>query len=1036
MKYKTILGSAVLGLTIILLTMSGAVTQAQINSTSFGTNQISLDPIFIEEMKVVAGIDAAALVQITLMGDSAPAITSNTLFNNVVNWLFIASDQDNYHPYLMRRPFKAPENATLILEIEGSLGADGSLGTAIQIAILFATTYDVGLMWARADKLDNGNYLYFFTGSMENTIFNTLITEIQTDITSGFASLLDAIVISAAPVKAVVIGEGFLEGRKLPVRLVTYVDTDAIVDEGGGVYTLSTANLFGTIVTPAVGIGLKYSVIQYRFPYTINPTVISPRTDNFAPQITGKMDWVLNVPWMIPRVGMDYVVSYNIDHSEFASVPRVAVNMDYNQTMLNVDGRFQMDYVVSNTGTEDAYDIDINYALGPDFLDFLAVKPDLPALRSDVTVNPAYHQEITGTITVTFDGALFPDGVYPDLVGSQVVLILDGWYQNNTDASMVNLNSANTDIVVGGDTQIFDVAGVTGTVNTVISLSTLDANGLPDILVNQAIAFLSNVDIGAYTPANIINIFGDYEAELVAAVQAAGDDLFNLLYTIEPIFVPDLMDFGYSVREVGDIGSDAAAVSQVYLNSTIPFLAAGNSLTLSWALDNVPAKDMHFGIMGVAPVDVGASYNALQLSTIDRTGYDLMRLLFGAGDPAGGKFTYSRPISYYDPWLDIWFSGGAMFKYEDFEGFEYFGFSNGINLQIADDEAVLNVNVSLNQTSYKVGDPVTAYYSIENTGNLPAENVQLLLVHGRMGNDWQIREPDPFWYDNIGTVGVGQTYYGQADVNANSFLGIHSVYAIVYFDSDVGQTPLVDGLVDFGPGLVTVFEGAAETHQVVLSNMDWAVLLPKTQARRPAFPQPVLEIDVDVNIIIPTNAPWELELTITITNVGESATHITAIQFYNATEMDLLSKSSSKGSIINATQYGMGVVVFQGITLAPGESVVLTMRWMFLTSNGCYIPGIYIIYDSRFENELGGDEVQGNDDVQNPIMMALNGQSQDEEDWEDYGQSTQTGTSAGADVFTGGEHTRRLGSYDILLWSIGAVIVTAVAATIRKKLKK
>ncbi|MCK5305189.1 MAG: hypothetical protein KAJ72_08055, partial [Candidatus Heimdallarchaeota archaeon] len=217
MKYKTILGSTLVGFTLILLTMSGTVTQAHLSSQNISST-LDVDPIFIEEMNIIAGKDSAALVQLILLGESAPTIASNTLFSSVENWLFIASDQANYLPYLMRRPFKAADNATLILEIDGALGATGSLAKAVQIAILFSTYYDVGLFWSGADKLLNNNYLYYFTGGMENTIFNTLITEIKTDVGTGFASLLDPATVSGAPVKAVVIGEGFIEGRMLPVR--------------------------------------------------------------------------------------------------------------------------------------------------------------------------------------------------------------------------------------------------------------------------------------------------------------------------------------------------------------------------------------------------------------------------------------------------------------------------------------------------------------------------------------------------------------------------------------------------------------------------------------------------------------------------------------------------------------------------------------------------------------------------------------------------------------------------------------------------
>ncbi|MCK4972859.1 MAG: hypothetical protein KAS52_06030, partial [Candidatus Heimdallarchaeota archaeon] len=282
MKYKTILGSALVGFTLILLTMSGTVTQAHLSSQSISST-LEVDPIFIEEMNIIAGKDSAALVQLILLGESAPTIASNSLFASVENWLFIASDQANYLPYLMRRPFKAADNATLILEIDGALGATGSLAKAVQIAILFATYYDVGLFWSGADKLPNNNYQYYFTGGMENTIFNTLITEIKTDVGTGFASLLDPATVSGAPVKTVVIGEGFIEGRMLPVRGVFYVDATAIT--GTTTYTLSTDTLFGTDVVAKTGVGIIYSTLKVNFPYTINPLEIFPRTDNFAPHI-------------------------------------------------------------------------------------------------------------------------------------------------------------------------------------------------------------------------------------------------------------------------------------------------------------------------------------------------------------------------------------------------------------------------------------------------------------------------------------------------------------------------------------------------------------------------------------------------------------------------------------------------------------------------------------------------------------------------------------------------------------------------------
>ena len=1035
MRKKAILGSALLGLTFILLTMSGSISQAAISTINSNLETQAMNPVFVEEMRVTAAIDDAAVVALDLVGGDLPVLASNPLFAHVKSWGLIASDQANYADYVLRRPFKAPDNATLLLEMNGGITPEDSLVQAVQVALLFDAEYGLDLMWTRAEALPGGSYLYYFTGGMSVGIFTTLVNQIQDDVPEGLVSAIDATDVNTSPVKCILIGTLVVEDLITPIRGIYYVDTDAIT--GTTNFTLSTNNLFGEPLVPAIG-PLVYSTLKFRFPYTINPLSITPPADNFAPQITGKMDWNLNSPWMLASLGTNYEVVYNINHAELASSPRVSVNMAYDQDMLNNDGRLQMDYIVTNTGTEPATNVDISYPLGPDFLNFLATKPNLYQLRDDVTITDSYTNVIHGTVVMQFDGVLFPDVSYPDMVYEQDFLVLDEWYQNTTDMSMIDINpsTAGVDVVVKSDMITYDIAGQLGDVTTSVKL--YSPNGIPTALINFCTSYLAPIDLPASNPTNVIDTFLAYTDSIVDAAQDTADYLFNLLYTEKSIFDPDLMDFSFSSRNIGEIG-DVDYRQEIFLNTTIPYLDIGESINVSWALDNIPAKDMHFGMMGIQPINIGASYPALQLSTIDRTGYQLLQFLFGVGDAVepylGDRF--SRPLSYLERITGLWISAGARFSYNDPQGFQYYGFSNGINLQIADDEAVLNVHVSLNQTAYEVGDPVTVNYWIENTGNLPAENVVLGLYHGRMGNDWQIRDAELFWVDEIGTIDAGgEPYSSSADVLANSFLGIHPVYAVVSFVSDEGQTVGVEGKIDFAPGLVSTFTGAAETAQVILSNMDWGLVLPKTEDRRPAFPQPVIEIDVAVHFIIEEDKPWELELTITITNVGEERTHITAIQFYNATEMQLLTKSTGQGYTMNGTRLGMGVILFQGITLLPGESVVLQMRWLFLTSHGCYIPGIIVIYDSRYENELGDEGVvDTTPEVDEPLVYALDGGAQEEEEWEDYGQSTQTGSSAGADAFAGGDYTRKLGAEDVLFWSLSAIFVTAFAVKLNSKRK-
>ena len=1039
MKKKAILGSALLGLTIILLTMSGSVSQAAISQINNDYSLNLLNPVYVEEMRVTAAIDSAAVVALDLVGNIAPSISSNPAFTNVRSWGLIASDQADYADYVLRRPFKAPDNATLLLEMSGLLTPEQSLLQAVQVALLFDTTYGLNLMWTRAETLPGGNYLYYFTGGMATGIFSSLITQIKNDITDGFASAIDPAEVEASPVKCVLLGSVMVGLYETPVRGVYYVDTDAIT--GITNYTMSTDNLFGELIT-ASSHPDTHSVIKFRFPYTINPISISPPTDNFAPQITGKMDWILQTPWLTADAGDNYEVIYNINHDELVSSPRVSVNMAYDQLMLNNDGRLQMNYNVTNTGTEAATDVEISYPLGPDFVSFIESDPTMLQLRDDVTITKfGYENAIIGHILMDFEGELFSPSGYlatDDFVYDQPFIILNEWYQNNTDLSLVDIDPLNTNAEVRFDVQPYSYLGQLGDVSTTITLSS--PNGIPTSLINFCTIALAPIDLSDATPLTLLSTYESYKSALFTAANETKEYLKDLLYDERSVFDFDSIDFSIVNRTVGEVG-DVISREEKFLSTTIPYLDAGESVSLSWALDNIPAKDLTFGMMGIELIDVGKTYDAFKLSTVEQTGYNLMQYLFGVADeiiPFLGT-SISRPLSDLKIVEDLglaWVSLGARFSYSDLQGFEYYGFSNGINLQIADDEAVLNVHVSLNETAYEVGDPVTVYYTIENTGNLDAYNVKLGLYHGRMDANWQIADEELFWEDDVGTITKGANYNNSADVLANSFLGIHPVYAVVSFTSDMGQTLEDEGEIGLAPGLNSTFLGAIETNEVVVSNMDWGLVLPKTQDRRPAFPQPRIEIDVAVEFIIEEDKPWELSITITITNVGDDLTHVTAIQFYNASEMQLLHKTYTEGYTLNGTRLGIGVILFQGITLLPGESVVLGMRWLFLTSNGCYIPGIVVIYDSRYENELGNDGVvDTTPETDEPLVYALDGGAQDEEDWEEYGESTQTGSSAGADAFAGGDYTRRLGTEEIIFWSLSAIFVTAFSTKLKSKKK-
>ncbi len=1027
MKKKILMGSTVLGLTVILLTLSGSLLQASIVTEQY--NSLTATPAIIaEELTVTAGLGSAALVQINIIGGPDQDIDTGTLLANVVNWVYVVSFQDGFDTYLLRRPFLAPENATLVLEIKATLGADGSLTEALSIAEDFSTFYGITLHWARAMLSASGNYVYAFTGGASETNIEDLVTEIRSAFTTGFAKLIDPTVVSSAPIKAVYIGEGAFEGYTFPMRGVTYVDDAAIT--GTDPYTLSTNNLFGVNVAPCSDSGyLKFSEVKIRFPYTVNPSSISPIPDNFAPQITGKMDWMIQRGDFVKSL-TNYEIIFDIDHTTIASNPRVQVNMGYNQTLLQKEGKLEMLYEVTNTGEETAENILISYPLGPAFQDLLDKKPDIYRLRDDVEVDESVYMDIYGTFEVTYSGSGF--GGFDDIYEDQIVLVLDGWYRNENDDLLVDIDDTNKNELLKEESVVFYYMGSPiGTVEISVSIHCID--GLSNILIERVRDALALVNLEEYTSIlDVQGVIDEYRDTLEDSVALAARQLFDLLYQAQSVF-DFVKDGDFSIVEK-TVGHFELERTEYFLEARIDRLLQDEIVYLNWTLENIPSQAWRVGLMRIVyPFEVGGTIPAVKLDTVGYDFEEIMQIALGFAD-AAGQLAHGRLISFYDPWNDVWISPGARYRYEDSQNFEYFGFSNGLNFQIADEEAVLKVNVAMDSTTHYVGDPVRIDYSIENMGNLAAHEVKLRLFHGQMGNDWQITYPEEFAVDDIGTIPAGETYSDFIIVDANSFLGIHSVYGVADFISDYGELPLD---VEDWFGNTEQFEGAAETHHLVLSNMDWVLLLPITENMEPAFPQPVLDIEVVPNFIsnpdVHPYLPTELEIVITITNVGEETTSITAYQYYNLDELEYVFEDSTLGSAsVIPDHYGMGLIIFDDITLAPEESVTLTMRWKFVTNDGCYLPGLQIIYDSRFENELGGGGVAIEVSNGEQLLITMDATSQDTNDWEDYGASTATGTSAGADVQTSESHTRA-GSLDLVFWALGAVFVTAIVARIKRK---
>ncbi|MHA1873334.1 MAG: hypothetical protein ACTSVB_04400, partial [Candidatus Heimdallarchaeaceae archaeon] len=580
-------------LPIIFLVLSSSTTQALVYSSSAIGSTGEDGELFIEEMKIIAGIESSALVKLNLFGGSSPLKVLASEFDDVLSWAFIVSDQAAYADYLLRRPFKAPDNATLLLEIDGSLGTDGSLNQSLRIAQLFDDHYNLELHWAGAASTEKSNYLYVFSSGSTNEQIELLTDEIKGDITSGFAAAIETTAVSESPVKAVFIGEDFRSSTYF--RGIYYVDPDAIV-EVDGEYTLSTNNLFGSDLEVYNKLGVvKYSILKFRFPYLINALSIEPTPNNVAPQISGKMDWIMQVPWKVRDLTGNFEVVYTMNQAELASSPRVSVNMDYDQQLLNKDGILQMNYEVTNTGTETAENITISYPLGPDFIDMIENSPVIYKLRDDVTIDEEFYSETNATLLIDFGGSL--EGFVEDFYVNVTVLVFDGWYRNITDSQLSFWNESATEQIVNYDYKEFDTTGlkIPGTGSITVNATLKSETGLNTILTFLVGYYLSQIDLTTYIMnGDMDGLITDYGEALwngiaysVAAIQAT-------LYEEQTLFDPNLQDFEYIERTVGSLGHEH---TEYFLEAVIPSLAPDETVHLSWALENVTSQSMEFGVM-------------------------------------------------------------------------------------------------------------------------------------------------------------------------------------------------------------------------------------------------------------------------------------------------------------------------------------------------------------------------------------------------------------------------------------------------------
>ena len=941
-----------LAMTLVLLITSSPVA-ASTTLTSPVVSPDALDTSFsIEYLDVTAGIGNAAMVSLMIYGGSAtyPAGVNPDAdgFSQAKSWVLYGVDQSDYATYLNRAPIQAPQNLTLIISYPKTMTLADAFVKADAAKGAVETEYSTTMFLTLVNSVNSYRFVYV----SNSDVLANLAADVEAFSSGGMDDLLMASTITGAPVKAAGIGATTLySGDKIAFHGAFWVDASAITTSGTSM-TLSTMNIFGSDVNAASGYGL--SRVRFNIPYPISPSSITPATSNPLPHVTGRMIWDLRHPiadYSLGNGADNYQVTYEVGMS--TQFPMVENKLTINQTKLNQDGTLEFNYNLTNIGQAEAKNIKLSFPVGPEFQKIVSKNITMYRLKSGVTLDE--NIDLSYNISLNYDTSGVPGALLSTVEASlpqldYTFLNLDGWYTDGTNP--LYLNGSSTNLVLVDGTVSGSILGQAYSVGVQVAVTS--SNGIPtmaEAAINDIILpALSGIDLSQGVSA-LSDIGATVKSNMPQVLKKTFNETQRIAYDAVRLFDFNEGDFTAVKRLVGQ--DDVSAHEEWFLETNVSSLPKGDSQTLKWWVANVPKNTDTFQTLSFSKGQTTEGYTNVTLHSRVESYADVMRYILAVADyharPLSHQIDASSPLAALDFNVKAFVSIGMGFTWEDANGFKFFGLSNGQNLQVADDEAVLSTTVRFrdNQQVFTVGDNITIDVTVVNSGDAAATDVKIHLMHASLGRNWQFNRVDRFYTEDVGTIAAGATETFSVTVKGNSFVGYHPVFAVAEFTSEAGQTgaPVKD-FFDLG---VNTWRWAGETKHLSTSTLIGGLLLPAVQAAKPAVPEPRIEFSSAF-----TFGTGTFTYDLTAKNVGDAETTVVVIQTYDTSDLQLTSATATAGDVTTATAgTNVGVVTVSGVHLAPGDSVVITMEFNILSETGFFIPPAAASFEIAGESSLG-----------------------------------------------------------------------------------
>jgi hypothetical protein len=917
---------------LVLLISSPVAAAPTLNSVNLNT--LSTEPS-LEFIQLIPGKDSAVLTNIyafgatdTMADDSASGLAGAS------EWLVLYGNQANFADHLNRIPMEIPDGLLLIVSYDK---ADG-FADAANAKAHFEAEYGVTMLHVD-DEVSSGHSKYVFWAEPSAALFSAVAADAEAVSSDGFSASMSASLVTAAPVGWAGYGVRHLDGARISVHGMGFVDPNGITTSGT-IHTLSTMNVLGAGVSSLDPNSFGLSRIEFKFPYTISPVPngISPTTTNPLPHVTGQMVWDLRHPgFTTGSLSGNFEVQFEVGLD--AAFPLVTNELSIDKNELDTNGNLNVVFDLTNTGAEVATDVTMSFPLGPNFDKINNSEIDIYRVKS------AY--EINSTFQTVFSASL-------NIAGTDVfnydAFTLTGWYDlAGTDNPAIWVGEGGTSQTLYSDSYLGQ------TITFVLSTT----NGMPATLDSLITSQLVPALAGVTPQEAVTGGLGDVvKSNLKPMLNDTFWSAFTTIYEAVDSFNFDKGSFDVIKEEVRVGPSEHR--EEWFLRAVVPSIAAnGGTAQLSFSITDIPVASDPLAFMKFVPSQTAeglpkaelisevSNYNEVLQYIFQVVGFDGRPISFQLPDELRYHFNAFEPGSVG--------SIGAPFTWKNSNGYPFFGLSNGLNLQVADDEAMIKATVNLDKTVYNVGDTVTMTIDVTNIGNTAADNVKVHLLHTTLGKDWYLWERlESIAVEEIGSLAAGASQQVVVTRVANSYLGYHPVFAVVEFDSDlVGDTAEVPDFLDHYPGDMVKFEAAGRTHHYVSSTLSGALLLPAVQSQTPAIPEPRLEVS--------TTSEGD-EVTYTITNVGDASTAVTFVQNYDNEALTVsnddvvVTPSTADVSVVNSA----GVILVDDVTLAPGD--VLEIKVTYYNPPGSdpvALPPAIVEFTTEGESSLGNSIQMG-----------------------------------------------------------------------------